>query len=263
VSRYSVYFVLGAFLLLALLLIVGSDAASLVSAAVLLVLSATAAVLGYRNYRLERTATGWHRAIVRFLAGKSNLRFNAVDTAEVGRQLPDFAFFGGPRILYNVACNEADPHELIAFDFSCRRLSQMRDGVGCALQVADLSREHLSIRARGLRSVLWRWEGMRLPDDAEFMREYCVKAENEGRARQLLGAQVIEAISSWDGLGPPPWISVSGGMVGLSIARRYAGNDRAMYYFYEYGRKVRLSLERRLKDLRGEGRGSTTEIRPA
>ncbi len=129
-TRYAVYCLLAGVCLLLLCVVLPLGAASIAAGVVIAVFSATGALVAYRNYRLERVASNWHRAVVKFLASRRGLNFSAVDSGEVASQLPEFAFFRGPRLFYNVAWSESDPHELLAFDFSCRTLRGVRDGVG-------------------------------------------------------------------------------------------------------------------------------------
>jgi len=255
IARYAAYCVVAGGILLAILVLLGADSPSIGSAVILVVFSGTVAVLGYRNYRLERVASGWHRAVVKFLANKRGQRFSPVDSMGIGRKLPDFAFFGGARLLYNVAWSDSDEHDLIAFDVSARGIGLVRDGVGCALRVTDLSHEAVSLKPLAFPGALWRWGALRMDDHPDLMQRFRVQAENEGRALQLLGEEVLDAILAWKGQGPPPWISVKGGMVGLYMPRKYATNDRAMRAFYDYGEKIRRAIERRLHELRGSGSG--------
>jgi hypothetical protein len=121
------------------------------------------------------------------------------------------------------------------------------------LLVEDLSRETISVRGRRLRGLFWRLHGMRLPEYPGLARRLCVTAENEGRARQLLGPAVVDAILRWPGPGPAPWLCLSGGMLGVCIMRKHATNERTLRALYDYGRAVRRALEERLRRLRSEG----------
>jgi len=249
VARYSACCAVAGLVLLTFFAALGADSPSVAGAVILVIFAVTISVLGYRSFRLERAASGWHRAVVKFLASKRGMRFSAVDAAGVGARLPDFAFFGGPRLLYNVAWSDTDVQEPVAFDFSCRGFGLPRDGVGCALQVERLSKETIVIRPRRFQAMPCPG-GLKLPEYTDLMRRYCIKAENHGRARRLLGPAVVDTIVDWRGQGPAPWICLEGGMVGLCVSRRYATNDRAMRALYDYGRRLRRSIEDRLGHLR-------------
>lgn len=251
-ARYAAYSALGALGLLIILVAIKAYPHFIVAALILVGFSVTVAVLGYRNYRLEHVASGWHRAVVKNLATLRRHDFSATDAEGVGRKLPDFPFFGGPRQFYNVSWNPSDPRDLVAFDFTSHGFLGLRDGVGCALTVRALSRELISVRPRLRYGMHVLRQGARVPDEPEFSQVYLITADNEERAARLLGGPVARAISSWGGQGPQPWVCFRGGMVGVSISRREAGNDRTMREFYDYARKVRRAVERRLTELRGE-----------
>ena len=253
VARYAAYCTAGAVALLAVLLLLHSGYSAIASAGVVLVFAATIAILAYRNYRLELATSGWHRAVVKSLAALTGRRFSASDTEGKARGLPDFPFFGGPRQFYNVVWGEEDDEGgMIAFDFTSRGWLR-RNGVGCVLRVEGMSRETISIRPRYRYGPALVRRGIRLPGQQELAQAYVVTAENEGRAQSLLGAQVVRAISSWGGQGPPPWVCLSGGMAGFSIRRRFADNDRRMRAFHEYAGKVCAALEEQIAQLRARG----------
>ncbi|MFO7955764.1 MAG: hypothetical protein R6X33_01545 [Candidatus Brocadiia bacterium] len=250
VTGYSVFVLLAGLVALALLLAAKAQTESVAWTLLLVLLSGTVAILGYRNYRLERSASGWHRAVVKSLASILELKFRATDTAEVVRRLPDFAFFGGPRQIYNVAWREGEPRKLIVFDYTSAKRWLHRDGVGCALKVENMSGDRVSMRPARRWADFLRWGDLRTPEYPEFDAAYRVRAENKGRTRALLGPEVIAAVMSWEIPESRPWICVAGGMVGLSMPRKHAENDRTMREFYDYGRRVREALEDRIRQLR-------------
>jgi hypothetical protein len=238
------------------------------SMAFLAALSLTAVVFAYRGYRREYVASGWHRAVLKSLAASMGYRFAVVDVAAVARRLPDFRFFRGPRRFYNVLWGGEEGQELIAFDFTSRVLWGVRDGVGCVLPTDGVSHERLSIcpRSRG-RAVLLR-QGLRLPGAPEFSQVYHVEADNDARARNLLGEEVVAAVSAWRGAGEPPWICMASGMIGFSIRRNEAGNDLDMQEFYDYAHSVRDAVRQRVVGMRtassmssGGSSGSGSSIR--
>jgi len=250
--RYSVYCTVVATALLVVLLAAGQRSAWY--ALIPLAFGLTVAVLAYRSYRLELVAGGWHRAVVRSLAQPMGCRFSPGDVGGTARGLPDFSFFGGPRQFYNVLYEEDEGGEgFVGFDFSSRNVLGIRHGVGCALRVAELSHETISLRPRKRYGLVPLGPGVRLPAQPEFTQLYHVRADNAGRARRLLGSPVVGAVTGWNGDGPPPWVCISGGMVGLGIRRRYAGDERAMRQFYDYGRRVRDAVELQLRELRMAG----------
>ncbi len=249
-ARYGAGILVAAMVALALLFAAGAQRESVAWMFLLVLLSGTAAIIGYRNYRLERSASGWHRAVVKSLAGVLELKFSATDDAGVVRQLPDFAFFGGPRQLYNVAWREQEPRKLIVFDYTSARRWLHRDGVGCALKVENMSGDRVSIRPARRWADWLRWGELRMPEYEQFDADYRTRAENAGRTRSLLGPDVIAAITSWEAEQCRPWVCIAGGMVGLSMPRRHAENDSTMREFYEYGRRIRDALEERIRHLR-------------
>jgi len=250
ITRYAAYGLGAALVLLVLLLAAGAGASSVGSVLVLALFLATVALLSYRSYRLEKAAGGWHRAVVKYEAALMDLSFNATDTGQLGRQLPDFCFFRGPRRLYNVAWSESDPGEFMLFDYTLSAHSPLGDGMGCAVRVNKLSHEMLWLKPRLWPALTARLTGMRFPDYPEFQRRYKVVAENEGRARALLGPGVVQAIMSWTGSGPPPQVCIQGGMVGLSMRRRHADSDKAVRQFYQYARTIQEAIVERLRELR-------------
>jgi hypothetical protein len=241
-ARYGAYSAVAALLLLAFLQLMGSAYSIKGAAFVVAAVSATVAILGYRAYRLEYVASGWHRAVVRTLAAIMDHRFSATDAAGKAQRLPDFPFFGGPRQFYNVTWDEEDPNGLVTFDFTTRRLTGLRNGVGCALPIEGLGRETISIRPRAHYGRMMMQPGMRVAGPQEFTQVYLVTAENEGRAQALLGPEVVAAISAWHGQGPQPWVCICASVVGVAIHRLHAGNDRMMREFYGYARTVRRAI---------------------
>ncbi|MGD2174300.1 MAG: hypothetical protein PVJ27_02770 [Candidatus Brocadiaceae bacterium] len=250
VTRYSSYLLLVGLLGLALFLAGKARAESVALMLILIVFSGTAAVLGYRNYRLERAASRWHRAVIKSLASIMELEFSPSDAAGVGQELPDFDFYGGPRRTYNVAWGEDESDRLVLFDYTSAGRWLQRNGVGCALAVRNMSGERISIRPRRGWGARAKWGGIKVPEQPGFDELYCVRPENEGRARNLLREEVVRVISAWDGPAPRPWVCMAGGMVGLSIPRKHAENDRTMREFCEYARRVRQALEERITRLR-------------
>jgi len=144
-------------------------------------------------------------------------------------------------------------HELVGFDFTSAGLVTRRNGVGCALKVENLSYETVSIRPHSRRGFWARWRGMKMPEYPDLMFQYQISAENKGRARALLGPQVVGAILDWQGQGPPPWVCLSDGMLGLCIERRSAESDRTMRRLYKYARRLRRLLQERVGTLRASG----------
>jgi len=250
VTRYSAFILVAVLVSLALLLAAKAQPESMAWTLLLVLLSGTVAILGYRNYRLERSASGWHRAVLKSLASILELKFSATDSAEVVRRLPDFVFFSGPRQIYNVAWGEGEPRKLIVFDYTSAKRWLHRDGVGCALKVENMSGDQVSVRPARRWDNFLRWGNLRLPEYPEFDAAYRVRAENEGRTRALLGPEVIGAVMSWEMPERRPWVCVAGGMVGLSMPRKHAENDRTMREFYDYGRRIREALEDRIRQLR-------------
>ncbi len=250
ITRYAVGALAGSAALLVLLVALGIEGSLVGSVLVLMLLLATVAGLGYRSYRLERTACAWHRAVIKYEAALMDLRFSPGDPARLVDRLPDFRFFGGPRRLYNVAWSEADPGKIILFDYTTSRRGPMRDGMGCAVTINKLSQEALTFTPRlwpAFSAPLW---GMRLPEHPALEKRYRVEAENEGRARNLLGTGVVAAVMVWPGSGPPPEVCIQGGMVGLSMHRRHADSDKALRQFYNYALGIREAVLARLRELR-------------
>ena len=193
----------------------------------------------------------YHRAVVKYEAALMDLTFSPNDTSGIARTLPDFSFFGGPRRLYNVAWSETDPSKVILFDYTTSSRSAMWDGMACAVTINKLSQEGVVMKPRLWPALTAKFLGMRLPDNVEFERKYCVQAENEGRARSLLGPQVVEAVMAWRGPGPAPQVCIQGGMVGLSLNRRHAASDKTTREFYAYALAIREAVLARLRELRG------------
>jgi len=220
------------------------------SVAILTVLSLTVVVFAYRGYRREYVASGWHRAVLKSLAASMGYRFDVVDVAAVARRLPDFRFFRGPRRFYNVLWSGEDGRDMVAFDFTSKVIWGVRDGVVCVLPTNGVSHESLSICPRSRdRGALLR-QGLRLPGTPEFSQVYHVEADNDGRARNLLGEELVAAVSAWHGLGEPPWICMADGMIGFCIRRDDAGNDRDMQEFYDYAHSVRDAVRQRVNGMR-------------
>ncbi len=250
ITRYALGALAATVGLLVGLLALGIGGSLVGSVLVLMLLLATVVALSYRSYRLERTGCAWHRAVIKYEAALMDLRFSPGDPALLVDSLPDFKFFGGPRRLYNVAWSEADPGKIVLFDYTSSRRGPMRDGMGCAVTISKLSYEALNLSPRlwpALSAPLW---GMRLPEHPALERRYCIEAENEGRARNLLGPEVVNAILSWPGSGPPPQVCIQGGMVGLSMHRRYADSDKILRQFYNYALGIREAILARLRELR-------------
>lgn len=250
IATSSAYALVGGLILLLACAAVGAGAAVMVSVFVLVLVCATAAFLSFRSYRLERAAGGWHRAVVRYQASLRDLNFSEEDVAEIGRWLPDFEFFRGPRRLYNVAWSETDPYRITLFDFTCGDCKLGGDGVGCAVRVKGLGSGYMSFRPHPF-APLTNWVGgMEFPDYPDVARRYRVKAENEGRTRHLVRNQVIEALMDWNGPGPAPWVCIRDGMVGLSIQRKYAERQDAMGELCTYAERLAKALAERLQDMR-------------
>jgi hypothetical protein len=250
ITRYAVCALAGALVLLALLLSAGARGPSAGSALVLAVFLAVVATLGYRSFRLERALGDYHRAVVKYEAALMDLTFSPSDVGGIARKLPDFSFFDGPRRLYNVAWSESDPAKMILFDYTTSSRSPMWDGMACAVAINKLSQEAVSMRPRLWPALTASFLGMRLPGHPDFERKYCVRAENEGRARTLLGPQVVGAVMAWPGPGPAPYVCIQGGMVGLSMHRRHAASDKTTRQFYAYGVAIREAVLARLRELR-------------
>jgi hypothetical protein len=249
-TRYAACALGGALVLMVLMAAAGVQGSLVGSVLVLVLFLATVTALSYRSYRLEKAGGAWHRAVVKYEAALMDLRFSPDDAAGLVHRLPDFSFFGGPRRLYNVAWSEADPGKIVLFDYTTSRRSPMRDGMGCAVTINKLSNELLSIAPRLWPAFSARLTGMRLPEHPALERRYRVEADNEGRARALLGPQVVEAIMSWSGSSSPPHVCIQGGMVGLSMHRRHADSDKAVRQFYRYALDIREAVLARLRELR-------------
>ena len=120
----------------------------------------------------------------------------------------------------------------------------------CRTESRWVSQEMLCVRPRLWPALTARFLGMRFPDHPEFERRYNITAENEGRARSLLGPNAVEAMMSWAGSGPAPHVCLQGGMVGLSMRRRHADSDKAVRQFYEYALRIREAVGARLREMR-------------
>lgn len=252
ITRWAAFVLLALVAGLVFSLALGFAPATLGWVALAVVASGTVAALGYRKYRSSRAAGRWHRALAGSLARSMGLSFSPTDAALKNRELPDFAFFGGPRRLYNVGWSRDASDALIAFHYSSAGPWLPRDGVGCALAVEGLSAESISIRPfRTEIPLLW-WRCMKMGEFPELADHYCVRAENEGRARALLGSEVVAVLDAWGGEGPRPWVCVDGGMVGVSLPRSHAADQRTLRELCAYGRRLHRVVEERLQALRNE-----------
>jgi hypothetical protein len=246
ITRCCSYLLVSALLLVGVLLAARSPAETTALALVVVIFSGTAAVLGYRNYRLERTASRWHSAVIRSFAGIMELDFSPDDVTGVALQLPDFAFFRGPRRIYNVAWNDADPHDLVAFDYTSASHWRDRDGVGCALRVDGVGEECLSFRPRGFPRALFARGNVDLRDYPLLAEHYTVTDCGREGAGRLLDVAFVDVLCDWSGASPRPWVCIAGSVLGLSIPRRQAEHDRTLRDFYGYARHLRQTLEDRL-----------------
>ncbi len=253
IARSSTYALAGSLLLLLLLVAAGVQAAVVGSVFALVLLLATVVFLSYRSYRLEQAAAGWHRAVIRYQASLMELEFSEDDEGRLVDSLPDFGFFRGPHKLYNVAWSREDPERMMLFDYTSGARHVMRDGAGCALRIPNLSTDRVSLKPRSVLAARFPAGGIRLPESPGPSRLYKIEAENAGRARALLGGDVIEAIKNWQGAGQPPWVCIRDGVLGLSVRRRQAEQEKAARRFYEYALALRGALQSRLSELRRNG----------
>ncbi len=150
-----------------------------------------------------------------------------------------------------MAWSEADPGKIVLFDYTTSRRGPMRDGMGCAVTINKLSHEALTLKPRLWPALSASLTGMRLPEHPALEQRFRVEAENEGRARNLLGPDVVKAVMSWPGTCPPPHVCIQGGMVGLSMHRRHADSDKALRQFYNYALGIREAVLARLRELQG------------
>jgi hypothetical protein len=249
-ARKSAYALLAALVLTLIAFAGGGHGGLILSLLVLTLVLGTVSFMAYRGYELEKSAGGWHRAVMRYQAAVRNMTFNEQDDGSLARRLPDFDFFGGPRKFYNIAWSEDDPYQIILFDYTSAGRRVNRDGVGCALRVRGMSSGRVSVRPRPNLPLKTGVGGMKFEDHPALQNAYRVEAENEGRTRRLFSRPLIGALLDWDGPGPAPWICIRGGMLGLSIRRKHAENENAVQQLCDYALRLREAMQTRLAELR-------------